>query len=56
MRKVKAYLIDGFHIDIAEARADRGKPQLLVAIDCTSKPDIKATIDAGAPVWAHAFE
>jgi hypothetical protein len=36
-KKVKAYPIGYFHVDLAEMRTEQGKLYLLVAIDRTSK-------------------
>jgi hypothetical protein len=46
--KFKAYPIGYFHIDIAEVRTAKGNTN-------SAAPAIKAALDAGEPVWAHAF-
>ena len=62
-RKFKAYPIGYFHVDIAEVRTAQGKLYLIVAIDRTSKfafvemhEKVARRMEAGEPVWAHAFE
>ena len=53
-KKVKAYPIGCFHIDIAEVRTEEGKLYLFVAIDRTSKLAFARLVDKSNTVTATA--